>query len=72
VSFVALLDANVLYPARLRFTPSNPRVLLCSAKGRQIVLLHAFKKKGRRLPRREIETAKRRRETWLSRERTDC
>jgi phage-related protein len=60
-----------LYELRLDNTPNNPRVLLCSAKGRQIVLLHAFKKKGRRLPVREVEIAKRRRQSWLSGERKD-
>ena len=38
-----------LYELHLDNTPNNPRVLLCSSTGRQIVLLHAFKKKGRRL-----------------------
>jgi phage-related protein len=57
-----------LYELRLANTPNNPRVLLCSAKGRLIVLLHAFKKKGRRLPAREIDVARRRRDAWLSRE----
>lgn len=56
-----------LYELRLDNTPNNPRVLLCSAQGRQIVLLHAFKKKGRRLPAREVEVAKRRREILLRR-----
>ena len=60
-----------LYELRLDNTPNNPRVPLCSAKGRQIVLLHAFKKKGRRLQAQEVEVAKRRRELWLSREGTD-
>jgi phage-related protein len=60
-----------LYELRLDNTPNNPRVLLCSASGRQIVLLHAFKKKGRRPPAREVRIAKRRRDTWLSRERKD-
>lgn len=60
-----------LYELRLDNTPNNPRVLLCSASGRQIVLLHAFKKKGRRLPAREVGIAKRRRDAWLSRERED-
>jgi phage-related protein len=57
-----------LYELRLDNTPNNPRVLLCSARGRRIVLLHAFKKKGRRLPVREVETAKHRRDMWLRRE----
>ena len=57
-----------LYELRLDNTPNNPRVLLCSASGRKIVLLHAFKKKGRRLAQREIEAAKRRRAAWLTME----
>jgi phage-related protein len=60
-----------LYELRLDNTPNNPRVLLCSASGRQIVLLHAFKKKGRRLPAREVTIARHRRDSWLSRERKD-
>jgi len=60
-----------LYELRLDNTPNNPRVLLCSAKGRKIVLLHAFKKKGRRLPMREVEVAKHRRARWLSMEGDD-
>jgi phage-related protein len=60
-----------LFELRFDNTPNNPRVLLCSAKGRQIVLLHAFKKKGRSLPAREITVAKHRREHWLSGERND-
>jgi phage-related protein len=52
-------------------TRNNPRVLLCTATGRQIVLLHAFKKKGRRLPAKEVAIAKRRRDACLSRERKD-
>ena len=60
-----------LYELRLDNTPNNPRILLCSARGRQIVLLHAFKKKGRRLPAREVEIAKHRRQLWLSGERND-
>jgi phage-related protein len=60
-----------LYELRLNNTPNNPRVLLCSARGRQIILLHAFKKKGRRLPAREVEIAKHRRQAWRSEERKD-
>ena len=60
-----------LYELRLDNTPNNPRVLLCTATGRQIVLLHAFKKKGRRLPAREVEIAKHRQQSWLSGERKD-
>jgi len=57
-----------LYELRLDNTPNNPRVLLCSARGRRIVLLHAFKKRGRRLRAGEIAIAKRRRNMWLRRE----
>lgn len=60
-----------LYELRLDNTPNNPRVLLCSASGRKLVLLHAFKKKGRRLSARDVGVAKRRRDAWLSRERSD-
>ena len=60
-----------LYELRLDNTPNNPRVLLCTASGRQIVLLHAFKKKGRSLPAREVAIAKRRRDEWLFRQRED-
>jgi phage-related protein len=60
--------AHGLYELRLDNTPNNPRILLCCTRGRQIVLLHAFKKKGRRLSAREIEIAKRRRDAWLRQE----
>ena len=60
-----------LYELRLDNTPNNPRVLLCTATGRQIVLLHAFKKKGMRLPARELEVAKHRHQLWLSGEGRD-
>jgi phage-related protein len=60
-----------LYELRLDNTPNNPRVLLCTATGRQIVLLHAFKKKGMRLPAREVEVAKHRHQLWLSGEGRD-
>ena len=43
-----------LYELRLDNTPNNPRVLLCAVVGKRFVLLHAFKKKGRKTPKREI------------------
>ena len=37
-----------LYELRLPNTQNNPRFLLCALKGKRIILLHAFKKKGRK------------------------
>lgn len=58
--------ARGLYELRLDNTQNNPRVLLCAMSGRKILLLHAFKKKGRRLPAREVWIAKSRRDAWRS------
>lgn len=58
---------NGLFELRLDNTQNNPRVLLCAASGRKILLLHAFKKKGRRLPAKEVRMAKVRRDVWRSR-----
>lgn len=51
-----------LYELRLPNTQNNPRFLLCALKGKRIILLHAFKKKGRKTDRREIEIAVKRRD----------
>ena len=51
-----------LYELRLDNTPNNPRIFLCALTGKRLVMLHAFKKKSRKTPRGEINTAARRRD----------
>lgn len=50
-----------LYELRLDNTPNNPRIFLCTLVGKRFVLLHAFKKKTQKTPKREIDHAVRRR-----------
>lgn len=51
-----------LYELRLDNTPNNPRFFLCTVTGKRFILLHAFKKKSRKTPQKEIATATRRRD----------
>jgi phage-related protein len=51
-----------LYEIRIDNTPNNPRFFLCALKGKRLILLHAFKKKGRKTPHKEIAIAARRRD----------
>ncbi|MBR8835428.1 MAG: type II toxin-antitoxin system RelE/ParE family toxin [Stigonema ocellatum SAG 48.90 = DSM 106950] len=51
-----------LYELRLDNTPNNPRIFLCALIGKRLVLLHAFKKKGRKTPKLEIKIAAKRRD----------
>jgi phage-related protein len=45
------------------------RILYVFFTGRRIILLHGFQKQGQKMPRRELETAKRRLKEFKSRER---
>lgn len=47
--------------------PGNNRVLYFFHKDDTFVLLHQFRKKTRKTPRREIEKAKAERDDWISR-----
>ncbi|MBQ6638916.1 MAG: type II toxin-antitoxin system RelE/ParE family toxin [Lachnospiraceae bacterium] len=47
--------------------PGNNRVLFFFYKDNTFVLLHCFRKKTKKTPRREIEKAKAERDDWLSR-----
>lgn len=47
--------------------PGDSRVLFFYHKADTYVLLHAFRKKSRKTPRREIEKAKNERDDWLRR-----
>lgn len=47
--------------------PGDNRVLFFYHKADTYVLLHAFRKKSRKTPRREIEKAKTERDDWLRR-----
>lgn len=57
-----------LYELRLDNTPNNPRIFLCALIGKRLVLLHAFKKKGRKTPKLEINIAAKRRDLVLANE----
>lgn len=47
--------------------PKRNRIIFFYWKGDKVVLLHHFVKKTRKTPKREIETAKRRKKDWVSR-----
>lgn len=51
--------------------PGNNRVLYFYFKDNTFVLLHQFRKKTQKTPRREIEKAKTERDAYLSRKETD-
>ncbi|WP_413174962.1 type II toxin-antitoxin system RelE/ParE family toxin [Anabaena azotica] len=57
-----------LYELRLDNTPNNPRFFLCALTGKRLVILHAFKKKGRKTPQNEINLAAKRRDLILAQE----
>jgi phage-related protein len=57
-----------LYELRLDNTPNNPRIFLCALVGKRLILLHAFKKKGRKTPKLEIKIAVKRRDMVLANE----
>ncbi|MCF2148108.1 type II toxin-antitoxin system RelE/ParE family toxin [Desmonostoc muscorum LEGE 12446] len=57
-----------LYELRLDNTPNNPRIFLCALVGKRLVLLHAFKKKGRKTPKLEIKIAAKRRNMVMANE----
>jgi phage-related protein len=61
-----------LYSLRLANTQNNPRIFLCVLKERhEIYLLHAFKKKDRKIPKRHIDIGIRRRDFIVSGGRND-
>ena len=47
--------------------PGNNRVFYFCWRGDRFVLLHQFRKKSQKTPRREIERAKAERDDWLAR-----
>lgn len=47
--------------------PGNNRVFYFCWQGHRFVLLHQFRKKSQKTPRREIERAKAERDDWLAR-----
>jgi phage-related protein len=57
-----------LYELRLDNTPNNPRIFLCALVGKRLILLHAFKKKGRKTPKLEIKIAVKRRDMVIANE----
>lgn len=57
-----------LYELRLDNTPNNPRIFLCALTDKRLFLLHGFKKKSRKTPKREISTAIQRQKRLLERE----
>jgi len=63
-----LVGEKNLYSLRIPRTTNNPRILLCALPGRSncLVLLHAFKEKGRKDYEKAIKTAKARRNLVIS------
>lgn len=59
---------NNLYELRLDNTPNNLRIFLCALTGKRLILLHAFKKKGRKTPQNEIKIAAKRRDLVVAKE----
>lgn len=57
-----------LYEVRLDNTPNNSRFFLCAVTSKRLILLHAFKKKGRKTPLREIVIAAQRRDLVMEME----
>ncbi|MFN6525635.1 type II toxin-antitoxin system RelE/ParE family toxin [Nostoc sp. ChiSLP03a] len=57
-----------LYELRLDNTPNNIRIFLCALTGKRLILLHAFKKKGRKTPPNEINIAAQRRDLVVAKE----
>lgn len=57
-----------LYELRLDNTRNNPRIFLCALTGKRLILLHAFKKKGRKTPANEIKIAAKRRDLVVAKE----
>ncbi|WKZ12928.1 MAG: type II toxin-antitoxin system RelE/ParE family toxin [Gammaproteobacteria bacterium] len=49
-----------LFELRLKAAEGIARILFCTVKGREIVMLHQFTKKSEKTPRKELEIAKRR------------
>ncbi|KEH91612.1 type II toxin-antitoxin system RelE/ParE family toxin [Clostridium novyi] len=45
--------------------PGKNRILFFMGKHNEIVLLHSFRKKTNKMPKREIERAKRERDYWI-------
>jgi len=51
-----------LFELRLKAAEGIARVFYCTVVGRQIVMLHQFKKKSEKTPRKELDIARRRME----------
>ena len=51
---------NGLFEVRARGKEGIGRILFCTVKGKEVVILHSFVKKTRKTPRREILIARRR------------
>jgi len=57
-----------LYELRIDNTVNNPRIIFCVLSGKRIFLLHAFKKKTQKTPKKEITIARHRYKQLLERE----
>lgn len=59
-----------LYELRLDNTRNNIRIFVCAlpGKGKRLILLHAFKKKGDKTPLRQIKIAAKRRDLTIAKE----
>lgn len=62
-------DYKNLWELRIKFSSNNFRVIYFLHIKNKFILLHGFKKKTKKTPKRELETAKRRMIDYISRER---
>ena len=62
---VRKLEAD-LWEVRSRLSNGRIARVFFTVNRREMVLLHGFEKKSQKTPKRELETAKRRRGLWLS------
>lgn len=63
-----IVTEDNLYELRIDNTPNNPRFFLCALFGKRLILLHAFKKKSKKTPRRDIQLAAKRRDLIIAME----
>lgn len=61
-------DSDGLWELRIKQSSNNYRVFYFSIKDNKIVLLHGFKKKTQKTPKKEIEIAIKRKQDFLERD----
>ena len=57
---VRAMEGSDLWELRIRARGNQHRIFYVAIAGREMLLLHAFMKKGQRTPRRELRTAEQR------------